>query len=604
MIRPQPATWFEVLLASEDTALALEALAMTGAVELEPRYAARTGTTLSELKQPLQRFAELSRQYGAYWPLPEAFSAPEPSPPLLTLVSSLQRIQAWANEADSVLQRLQRIEAEHAELLRWNTLFTQLRECSLEFALLAGAGPVLQANLVAFPEHFALPDSTSLLARRFEVDGVEHALIIAPSARMQTLCQQVIAAKGQVVVLPRWLRSTVAENQAHIARHEAVLAKESAELRVQLETLHRRYALCDALGKIRRLEWFVENARGLEAGEIFAWITGWTSDAGGNHLIEALRRCSARALLHFPLPPVGASPPILLQNPWWAKPFEIFSKALGTPGRDEADPSQVLALVMPLLFGYMFGDVGQGLVLVAAGWLLQGRWPLARLLIAGGWSAMVFGLLFGNVFTREDWLPALWLHPLDSPLLVLGIPLIAGALLISLGMILTGLEAYWRGNLGSWLLSDAGLVAVYLGIVSGLLFAQGYLLAVAGLLGHVGSQVWLERRAPAAITAMAGLLENTLRVLVNTLSFARVGAFALAHAGLSAAVVTLAEAAGNPAGQFLLLFVGNALMLTLEVMVVSIQTTRLVLFEFFTRFLRGGGRRFHPLPLPPVASPG
>ena len=52
----------------------------------------------------------------------------------------------------------------------------------------------------------------------------------------------------------------------------------------------------------------------------------------------------------------------------------------------------------------------------------------------------------------------------------------------------------------------------------------------------------------------------------------------------------------------IILVLGNALIIVLEAMVVSIQTTRLVLFEFFTRFLTGAGRVFSPLPPPPAIS--
>ena len=94
-----------------------------------------------------------------------------------------------------------------------------------------------------------------------------------------------------------------------------------------------------------------------------------------------------------------------------------------------------------------------------------------------------------------------------------------------------------------------------------------------------------------------------LQLLINTLSFARVGAFALAHAGLSSALAALIGAADSLWLQGAVLVLGNALILVLEAMVVSIQTTRLVLFEFFTRFLTAAGRPFRPLPPPPSLSP-
>ena len=108
--------------------------------------------------------------------------------------------------------------------------------------------------------------------------------------------------------------------------------------------------------------------------------------------------------------------------------------------------------------------------------------------------------------------------------------------------------------------------------------------------------------ASGRLATLPGLLfewlEQLLRLLVNTLSFARVGAFALAHAGLSLATVQLAEAVPWTPGTWLVLLLGNLLVLTLELLVVSIQTTRLMLFEFFLRFLRGEGRPLRPLSAP------
>ena len=120
-----------------------------------------------------------------------------------------------------------------------------------------------------------------------------------------------------------------------------------------------------------------QSVRGLESGDLFCWITGWTSDLQGHRLASALDRNGLRAIVYYASPPPGSKAPLLLANPWWARPFEIFSRAVGMPSRDEADPSTLLALAVPLMFGYMFGDVGQGLVIAAAGFWLRKRLPLA-----------------------------------------------------------------------------------------------------------------------------------------------------------------------------------------------------------------------------------
>lgn len=267
------------------------------------------------------------------------------------------------------------------------------------------------------------------------------------------------------------------------------------------------------------------------------------------------------------------------------------------PAAHEADPSRLLALAVPLMFGFMFGDLGQGLLIAAVGVVLRKRFALARLFIAGGLSAALFGLAFGSVFALEGVLPALWLHPLAAPLTVLAAPLAGGMLLLLAGLGLGGVQAHWRGALADWLRHDAGLIAVYVGLAAALFHAAGFALAGAGVLACCIGALQAEARAAALAAALGRLVERTLQLLVNTLSFARIGAFALAHAGLSSAAVALADAAGDL--RLPVLVAGNAVIVVLELLVVSVQTTRLVLFEFFVRFLVADGRPFRPLP-PPV----
>ncbi len=383
----------------------------------------------------------------------------------------------------------------------------------------------------------------------------------------------------------------------------AEIEREMLEQRATLAALHQRHDLPCALGDANRLEWLMHNVRALETGELLCWITGWSSDLSGQTLARAVQDSGARALLHFAEPPAHRQAPMLLSNPRWVRPFEIFSRALGMPSSSEADPSALLAIVVPLMFGYMFGDVGQGLVLAAAGWFLRKRYPITRLLMVGGLAAAGFGWLFGGVFGVHDVLPALWLHPLDSPLPVLLAPLIGGAVLLTLGLSLNALEAVWRGQWVAWLLTDAALIAVYLGLLAATFAPASLFVAAAGALWFCAGHAVHAKRVGAAVGALGELLEKTLQILINTLSFARVGAFALAHAGLSSAIVALMDAADSGLAKGLILIVGNVVVIVLEVMVVSIQTTRLVLFEFFTRFMQAKGRAFQPLSAPPFTHP-
>jgi len=90
---------------------------------------------------------------------------------------------------------------------------------------------------------------------------------------------------------------------------------------------------------------------------------------------------------------------------------------------------------------------------------------------------------------------------------------------------------------------------------------------------------------------------------VNTISFVRVGAFALAHAGLAAAINGIVAGIGPRPLALMTLAIGNLLVIAIEGLVVGIQTTRLILFEFFIRFLKAAGRPFRPLPVPSTGAP-
>jgi V/A-type H+-transporting ATPase subunit I len=213
---------------------------------------------------------------------------------------------------------------------------------------------------------------------------------------------------------------------------------------------------------------------------------------------------------------------------------------------------------------------------------------------------VVFGFLFGSVFGLEDVIPALWLHPLANPMTVLAVPLGFGVLLLSLGQLLAGLGALWRGDLRRWVAQDLGFLIFYLGLIGLLAGQPSGAVTVLGLLWYGVGAFLVHRRLLGTLAAAGHLLESGLQILVNTLSFARVGAFALAHAALSDAIVTMARVPDSAIAGLLILVLGNAVVIALEGLVVSIQTTRLVLFEFFNRFLRGGGRVFRPLPAPPA----
>ena len=467
--------------------------------------------------------------------------------------------------------------------------------------LLHAAGPVMSVRLYVLPVD-TWPETTgpSLMLHKTESPRHNFLLVLGRKAQVEALDQSVQGLKGRVVPMPEWLPGNLSEALSGIDARAHNIELQKRKISESINRLSQDHDLPTLLAQMRFLSWVVEQVPQLSMTEHFAWVTGWTSDLEGSALRARLDKCGHSYLIRFPPAPARSQSPIILRNPAWAKPFEVFAGLLGTPSAGEADPSPLVAFIAPLMFGYMFGDVGQGAVLVTLGLLLKGRYPALKLLVPGGLMAMLFGLLFGSVFANENLLPALWLHPINSPLPVLAVSLGIGATVISLGITLDAVQSHWAGMGGLWWQRRAGLALSYAGALAATQWIDMVWLVMAGMLWFViGNGLAAEGdKLSSAGSALAEFAETMLQLLVNTVSFVRVGAFALAHSGLSMAVAGIAEAFDSLSASIAVFVVGNLFVLTLEALVVGIQATRLVLFEFFIRFLRAEGRAFHPLTTP------
>jgi V/A-type H+-transporting ATPase subunit I len=605
MLRPVATRWFEVLCPRSEAVRTLAELARTEAVELELRRPEAADRPLAEIAAGLTEYQRLAQRYQRYWHRGRLRRGPLLEAPVRVMERAMARIEAWRREADPLIDQLQACEEELVGLKWLGQIIGKLRGSTLDFSGITDSGPILGTFCAILPAGTRLELPAPTLARAVPWEDEDCWMFLGPVAGIEAAKGRVKAQQGRIVVRPPWLKGDAVTALARIRARRSFLSRRMIHLYAELDTLFDEFSLGDSLGEVLWLDWFSRRVGALEReGEHLAWITGWTDDLDGARLTVALERAETRALLRFAAPPADARPPRVLRNPAWLKPFELFARALGVPGADEADPTPLLAVV-PLLFGYMFGDVGQGLVLVGLGLWLMRRFDAGRLVVLCGASAMLFGLLFGSLFGIEHLIPALWLHPLEHPLTVLAVPLAFAVLLLSLGQLLAGFGALAAGRLGHWLAVDAGLLLLYLGLV-GMLALPGMgtgWLALLGLAWYVGGSYWLAHRLLGALAALGHLAESGLQLLTNTLSFARVGAFALAHAALSAAIVTMAHAAPGWAAMPILIL-GNLVVILLEGLVVSIQATRLVLFEFFNRFLRGTGRVFSPLPAPPAIVTG
>ncbi len=598
-LKPTTARWFELLTDRDSLGAVLSILAATGEVELEAHSSPERAVALPDYAATLAEFAELARRYRPYWPEPKKNPALPPPESLAGAQDALAEVRAWALQAEPALTALQRTNTERANLAELTELLAAATTAA-PLLELSRCTRLLAARLYALTEPLP-PLPSGLLAVTFAGPHGTYLAALAGAEDCLTLDRELAPRHARRLLLPTGLSLDPAVAKATLLERITALDADLDRLCKILDELELRHHLAARLAGFTFLEWLVANVPRLPATEHFAWVTGWTADPHGRVLEAALQRSTLPHLLHYPDPPRGTATPVIFANPSWLKPFELFVRLIGTPRAGEADPTVVVAGLAPLLFGVMFGDVAQGLLLLLAGVLAWHRAPALRLLVPGGLCAALFGWVFGSLAAREDLIAPLWLHPLQAPLTVLASSIVVGGLVIGGGLLLDALTHVWRGAGGHWLLHRGGLLVAYVGMLGSLLSTR-YLTAVAlGLAWAVAGPMIANLRT--AGSAIGESIETLLQLIVNTISFARVGAFALAHAGLSAAIVGIAEATGgHGAGFWLVLLLGNLLMVVVEGVVVGIQTTRLVLFEFFIRFLHADGRPLRPLAPPPGAA--
>jgi len=361
-------------------------------------------------------------------------------------------------------------------------------------------------------------------------------------------------------------------------------------------------------------------------------IVGWVISTRVDALMQRVRQASKETLIES-TPVRRDSPrqdvPVSLFTNKLLRPFQSLVTNYGRPRYDEIDPTILMTITFPLLFGAMFGDVGQGLLLAAFGWLISSKKVkalrslsgLGGLVIACGLAATFFGFLYGSLFGNEEILPWYLIHPMKQILPILMVAIGAGVVILSLGFILGIFNAWKRRDWGRALVEPkgiAGLVLYWSLIAFGLSIAKilplpsavflipvilsGIVVTLSDVFKHLieGHRPLVEDSIGTyAIKAFFELFETLISFLSNTLSYVRVGAFAVAHGFLSTAIFDLGHlvSPSEGIGYWIVFILGTIFIVGFEGLIVGIQTMRLEYYEFFSKFFVGGGARFEPLTL-------
>ena len=320
-------------------------------------------------------------------------------------------------------------------------------------------------------------------------------------------------------------------------------------------------------------------------------------------------------------------PPTKLENPKLFKPFEMFVQMYGLPAHNELDPTVFVGLTYSFIFGVMFGDVGQGLLLMIGGFLIYHfkKAALAGIIATAGIFSTIFGFMFGSIFGFEDVIEPLWIRPIDhmTTLPFLGklntvfiVAVAFGMFLIMVAMVLHIINAIKSKDIeNAWFDANglAGLVFYIAVVVTIVLFLTGQPLpggiVMAVMFGIPLIVILFKEPITRAIQKRADkmevgkgmflvqgffeMFETLLSYFSNTISFIRIGAFAVSHAAIMEVVLQLAGAeSGHP--NWLGVVFGNLFVCGFEGLIVGIQVLRLEYYEMFSRFYKGSGHAFDP----------
>lgn len=646
MFRPEPMLRLGLLILERDERAVLRHLGAAGIMELTRTPAGPDTAPLAPADRS-QDLARCDRILARFESLRRALDLPPPSP----IEDKLpERSLDWAEE------ELASLEKRSTDLLKQRQTLLQraeeLREAGKATSLYQG----LQIPM-ADPERFSFlhfvtgrlpagkleqfePGERVALLPLPEQNGWQPLVIMTTRDRWATLKDTLQHAGFKPENFPVAEGSTLDSFSQTQQDEEQQIARTLDGANLELHGLADAFAR--PLTEIRRVadveRRLAEAEQQFTRTEASVLLRGWIRAADAATLEQRVRQITGgRCIIETATPKDGENAPVLLRHPLLFRPFEALVTAYGLPGYWEFEPTFFVAITYLLMFGMMFGDAGDGMILALTGLLCRftGQKKAIRdaglLLLFAGISSIFFGIVYGSYFGIPHLKRyALWHDPLEGNTFCLMLVSIRiGIAMISLGLLLNIINRFRRGDLIGGCLDKFGLTGLlfYWGmLVVGVNYAglqsRGLITAAFILFFALPLAVWtlknpvtmvLLRRAgqsdaenrgllASVLESLAEVFEGVISYLSNTISFVRLAAYAMSHAALLMATFTVADdlrhlpRGGNVLSIFAILL-GNLTALVLEGIVAAVQALRLEYYEFFGKFFSASGQPFKPFRL-------
>ncbi len=644
-------TFASIICVRKDVESVLEVLSSFGEFHIE--QAAEDSASLTEYNQSIQlvedsltTVTELTKQLIQEKPgVLDIFRISQPTKILVTAEnwqalskSTRQEVLTLKKEVDEFNASLSSLEEKTAKLNNLKDMLTIFDKMEADLAAIEEL-KLIHITIASVPhKNFdglktALTGFPIILHSCYLTKGFDFVCLAVPSKHREEIEGILKIHHARIFVIPEDLPHGTSEalkevnNQIKENAHKEKtvlsslnkLGKENGDKLVSWhETTENVLALLQAKRKI------------LESGHL-ATIKGFVPEKKFQELTQKVHEMLGEKVLVVKNEADEVEdPPTKISHSGPITPFEELTKLWGIPHYNELDPTSIIAITFPLVFGLMFGDVGHGLILLVGGLTLgilikknQTIKNMCWIIAACGASATIMGILYGEFFGKALFAP-LWFSPFNNIFGFLIFSLLVGVIQIVSGLALDMVNFLLKHNVIDAVLTSVPKIALYVGGVSliavyklnlGLWFPGPILLVIVPFLVLAfGKPTFLTLRTFSRRSIESQSKkdeENSLgsrifesgdfvtRLLSNTISYTRILALLMAHWALLLATYTVAGLIGT-ASLFglvlsgIIIVGGNVFVMALEGLIVFIHTLRLHFYEWFSKFYQDTGTEFKP----------
>ena len=530
------------------------------------------------------------------------------------------RLNEYRSELTALQSRSEKLAAEEAQLLPWES-FTMPLECATTEKVLIQMGTLpavvppeqIQEALEAAGELYEFREISADRERRYAVLTVHISQAEDHIAALKVLGWSCVALGDR--------RGTAGENLAALRREQAELAERKVALEQEIAKCANQKPELRQLSDASRIEIDRGEAksRTRDTAETFL-LEGWFPAENTKELEMLLEGCTCAWQMTDPVPEDYPRVPVKLKNNRFTQPLNMVTEMYSLPAYGSLDPNPYMAPFFILFYGIMMADMGYGLLMMLASLIVLkkkqptgGSYNFFALLGLCGISTFFMGALTGGFF--GDFIPQMlkvinpestftWFwQPLFSPIndiimVMLG-SLALGCVQILVGMVIGFIYKLKHGEIASALCEEAAWwVIIGCGVALGVTGNKVFLWVLLAVL--VISQSYGKKGIGGKIVGIGGSIYNHITgYFGDILSYVRLMALMLAGAVIAQVFNTLAAIPGNLIVFIIVSLLGNALNFALNLLGCYVHDMRLQCLEFFKYFYRDGGRAFKPVAAQP-----